>query len=84
MTCEILSETEFGLRPTDSAFRPNLFIDITEWIDEKVGIMALYSGEMGEFPFPRSEASIRALAATRGSQSGFAAAEAFMILQERR
>lgn len=79
---ETLSETEFGLRPDDSGFRPNLFINITDYLDAKIAIMRLFVSELGEFPFPRSETSIRALAQLRGVQSGSAAAEAFMILRE--
>ncbi len=79
---ETLSETEFGLRPEDSGFRPNLFINISEFIDKKIEIMRLYAGEMGEHPFPRSEKTLRALATLRGSASGCEAAEAFMTLKE--
>jgi len=79
---ETLSETEFGLRPEDSGFRPNLFINISEFIDKKIVIMGLYAGEMGTHPFPRSEKTIRALATLRGSASGCEAAEAFMTLKE--
>jgi len=79
---ETLSETEFGLRPEDTGFRPNLFINISEFIDKKIEIMGLYAGEMGEHPFPRSEKTLRALATLRGSASGCEAAEAFMTLKE--
>jgi LmbE family N-acetylglucosaminyl deacetylase len=79
---ETLSETEFGLRPDDTGFRPNLFIEVTKWIEQKISIMHLFDGEMGSFPFPRSETCIRAQAALRGSQAGVEAAEAFMILKE--
>src|SRR5690606_2833526 len=79
---ETLSETEFGMRPDDPGFRPNLFIDTTCWLDKKIQIMKIFEGEMGEFPFPRSDVCIRALASLRGSQAGFHAAEAFMILKE--
>lgn len=79
---ETLSETEFGLRPDDHGFRPNLFIDISEWVDRKVEIMQMFAGEMGAFPFPRSEECLRAQAQLRGSQAGVHGAEAFMILKE--
>lgn len=79
---ETLSETEFGLRSDDPGFRANLFVDISERIDEKIEIMKLYAGEMGPFPFPRSEACLRAQAMLRGSQAGVMAAEAFMTLRE--
>lgn len=79
---ETLSETEFGLRPDDPGFRPNLLVDIARWLEQKIEIMALYKGEMGAFPFPRSEVCLRAQAMLRGSQAGVMAAEAFMILRE--
>lgn len=79
---ETLSETEFGLRTDDPGFRPNLFVDTSAWLDRKIEIMRMFSGELGAFPFPRSEECIRAQAMLRGSQAGVMAAEAFMILKE--
>lgn len=79
---ETLSETDFGLRPDDPGFRPNLYEDISGYLDQKISIMAIYDGEMGEFPFPRSEECLRALATLRGAQANCKAAEAFMILKE--
>ncbi len=82
IACEIPSETDFGIDPSRRPFRPNLFVDISAHLDEKIRIMETYDGEMGDFPFPRSEPAIRALATLRGSQAGCAAAEAFMVLKE--
>ncbi|NQV83566.1 MAG: PIG-L family deacetylase [Rhodospirillales bacterium] len=82
IACEISSETDFGIDPSRQAFRPNLFVDISAHLDEKIRIMETYDGEMGAFPFPRSPEAIRALATLRGSQAGCSAAEAFMILKE--
>ncbi|MBK7843496.1 MAG: PIG-L family deacetylase [Bdellovibrionales bacterium] len=79
---ETLSETEFGLRPEDPGFRPNLFVDISQFLERKIEIMRLYLGELAEHPFPRSEKSIRALALLRGATSGASAAEAFIVLRE--
>ena len=79
---ETLSETEFSLDPR-SAFQPNYFVDISEFLERKLEIMSIYQSEMGEFPFPRSIEAIRALAMLRGSTSGFRAAEAFQLLRER-
>jgi len=44
--------------------------------------MKLYQGEQGEFPFPRSEENIKALARYRGATAGIDAAEAFVSLKE--
>lgn len=80
---ETPSETDFGIDPRDSGFKPNVFVDISQFIDRKLELMAIYESEMGEYPFPRSGQALRALAQVRGSQAGFEAAEAFMLIRER-
>lgn len=79
---ETLSETEFGIRPDDTGFRPNLWIDVSDFIDQKIEIMKIYDTEIEEHPFPRSELSIKALATLRGANAGVEAAEAFMMIKE--
>lgn len=79
---ETISETDFVLRP-EGLFNPNVFVDITAFVDRKIALMSIYRSELGEHPFPRSEASLRALAKLRGAQSGFHGAEAFQLLRER-
>lgn len=79
---EIISETDFGIDPTQAAFRPNLFVNISAVLDEKIHIMNLFDSEIGDPPFPRSEQNIRALSSWRGSQAGIQAAEAFIVLKE--
>lgn len=79
---ETISETEFGFG-MDSIFHPNSFVDISGFLERKLEAMAVYTSELGIFPFPRSVESIRALAALRGGTSGFTAAEAFQLLRER-
>jgi LmbE family N-acetylglucosaminyl deacetylase len=80
---ETLSETDASLSVDSSSFKPNVFIDIGAFLDQKISIMAGYKSELHDFPFPRSERGLRALAEIRGVASGFAAAEAFMLLRER-
>lgn len=79
---ETPSESDFGLGP-EPAFRPTVFSEITPYLDSKIEVMRIYSSEMGEFPFPRSDETIRSLARLRGAASGFHAAEAFELLRER-
>ena len=79
---ETLSETDFEINPEFNGFRPNVFIDITPYLEKKLEIMRIYEGELGDFPFPRSEEAIRALASLRGAAAGCKAAEAFMLLKE--
>ena len=78
---ETLSETEFGLMPGQS-FKPNVFLNIDDYLEGKLQAMEIYSSEAGVFPFPRSTEAISALANFRGSSSGFKAAEAFELLRE--
>lgn len=80
---ETLSETDFLIDSDANGFRPNSFVDISAYLEKKVEIMNIFASEVGEFPFPRSDKAIRALAHVRGTAAGFEAAEAFMLLRER-
>ncbi|XDZ70401.1 PIG-L deacetylase family protein [Alphaproteobacteria bacterium LSUCC0744] len=80
---ETPSETDFGIDPRDPGFKPNVFVDVSDQIERKIELTKIYTSEMGQFPFPRSEKALIALAQLRGSQAGFEAAEAFMLLRER-
>jgi N-acetylglucosamine malate deacetylase 1 len=80
---ETPSETEFNFMEKN-VFKPNVFVNISDHLDDKIETMKIYESEMGDFPFPRSEKTIRSLAAFRGSQSGVEAAEAFELVYERK
>ena len=82
LSYEVISETGFGLDPNVNGFKPNVFVNIDNYLEKKLEIMKVYKSELAEFPFPRSEQAIRGLAAIRGSESGCQAAEAFMLLKE--
>ncbi len=79
---ETISETEFNIT-SNEVFKPNKFIDISEFIKKKIRIMKIYKSEIGKNPFPRSVKSIESLGTIRGSQSGFKYAEAFILLMDR-
>ncbi len=81
---EALSETEFSPAVPATSFVPNVYVDITEYIDKKLEIMSLYEKEVMSEPYPRSLSSIKALARVRGSRAGVMYAEAFMLLYEKR
>lgn len=80
---ETLSETEFAPAVISKVFVPNVYVDITDYIDKKLEIMSMYDTEVMEEPYPRSLSSIRALARVRGSRAGVMYAEAFQLLYER-
>ncbi|HBY86098.1 MAG TPA: GlcNAc-PI de-N-acetylase [Colwellia sp.] len=79
---ETMSETDFGMKPGDGGFRPNVFIDITPHLSKKLDILEEFKSETGEFPFPRSRKALESLACVRGVQANCNAAEAFMLLKE--
>jgi N-acetylglucosamine malate deacetylase 1 len=79
---ETMSETDFGLKPEDRGFRPNIFIGIEKFLEKKLDIMDIYKSEVQDFPFPRSRIGLTALANLRGTQCNEKAAEAFMLLKE--
>ena len=79
---EVLSETEFSVSTKEDSFIPNVFVDISNYMDRKIETMKIYESEMDIHPFPRSERNIRALATYRGAASNCNYAESFMLLKE--
>ena len=79
---ETISETDFGMKPEDGGFRPNVFINIENYLDKKLDILEVFESEIGEFPFPRSRKALESLAYVRGAQSNTKAAEAFVLIKE--
>tara|TARA_B100002019_G_scaffold293478_1_gene321362 strand:- start:7006 stop:7674 length:669 start_codon:yes stop_codon:yes gene_type:complete len=79
---ETLSETEFGMRTDDSGFKPNMWVDITHYIDRKIEIIKIFNSEIQEHPFPRSITCIKSLANLRGSFAGAEFAESFICVKE--
>ena len=79
-TMEILSETEQGFQR--EKFDPNLFIDITDELEDKIKAMKIYDTEIEKVPFPRSLENIKALAAVRGGSCQRRYAEAFCIVRQ--
>jgi LmbE family N-acetylglucosaminyl deacetylase len=79
---ETLSETEFSVNVNNESFVPNVFVNISDYINKKIEAMKMYEGEMGSHPFPRSERNIKALATYRGATAGCEYAESFMLIKE--
>ncbi len=79
---ETLSETDFSLSTDGPAIRINHYVDISEQLPRKLELLDLYRAECDEFPFPRSEKAVEALARLRGAACGCRAAEAFQLLKE--
>lgn len=79
---ETLSETDFAPSTKEDSFIPNVFVDITEFMDKKLEIMSVFASEIGEHPFPRSLRNLQALATLRGATASCEYAESFMLLKE--
>lgn len=77
---ETNSATEWA-SPSMPPFVPTDFLDITGAIDRKARSLACYTGELRQWPHPRSDEGVRVLARWRGTQSGFEAAEAFVVVR---
>ncbi|WP_077369212.1 PIG-L deacetylase family protein [Anaerosalibacter sp. Marseille-P3206] len=81
-TYETLSETEWNIPSVNNAFIPNVWSDITEFIDKKKEAMSCYKSQIKQAPHPRSNEIIEALAKWRGSTVGVPYAESFMLVRK--
>lgn len=79
---ETLSSTDAAPAGVARTFLPNVFSDITPYLDRKVEIMGLYESEIHPDPMPRSPSAIRALARVRGATISAEYAEAFTMIRE--
>ena len=60
-------------------FKPNRYVEITDFINSKMEALMEYDEEMRIFPHARSREALEHLARYRGSQVGLLAAEAFVV-----
>ncbi|MDA9300076.1 PIG-L family deacetylase [Amylibacter sp.] len=78
---ETLSETDFSIRYDDPGFKPNVFINIEDYLAKKIEILSIFESEIYPMPFPRSISATEALATLRGVQANVTSAEAFVSLK---
>src|SRR5699024_8975497 len=78
---ETLSETEWDIPSVNNAFVPNVWVDISETIDQKLEAMSFYKSQLYEFPHPRSLKAIKSLSQFRGSTVGVNYGESFMLIR---
>ncbi|MHC1682817.1 MAG: PIG-L deacetylase family protein [Clostridiaceae bacterium] len=79
---ECISETEIAPALPENLFLPNVYSDITDFIEKKIEIMKIYKSEIQKPPLPRSLDNIKSIARYRGASSGCNYAEAFMLIRE--
>ena len=79
---ETPSSTEVSPSFQSKEFVPNLFVDISKYIDIKIKGIKCYDNELKEFPSARSIEGIKTYAKFRGMACGLEYAEAFMIIRK--
>lgn len=79
LMCEIPASTEWAFGQFGD-FKPNVFNDVTSFIDLKQEALEMYETEIYDYPDARSVESMKILAAQRGKQIGVNYAEAFQLV----
>jgi LmbE family N-acetylglucosaminyl deacetylase len=79
---EVPSSTEWNSFSRETAFIPNVFVDITETIDTKVSAMTEYKSELRKYPHPRSLLHIKELAKINGTKVGLEYSENFILIRK--
>ena len=79
---ETVSETDWYAAPTTAVFAPNVYVDISPYLERKLEAFSMYASQVRPAPDQRSMEGLRALSITRGHTMGFQHAEAFMLVRE--
>jgi LmbE family N-acetylglucosaminyl deacetylase len=82
LSYEIGYTNHFGLPAGTTMFQPNVFIDISNYIEIKMAAMRIYETELRPSPHPRNIESIRLLVKERGMCVGYENAECFELIRE--
>lgn len=78
---ETVSSTEWNFAYGDDAFKPNVFVDVTDTFDVKLEAMKEYKSELAEFPHPRSLENLSLCAKRWGGVTGCQYVEAFEVMR---
>lgn len=79
---ETLSETGWDIPNSVNEFIPNVYNDISGYIDKKMEALNSFESQMASFPNARSIEAVKALAMYRGATVNVRAAEAFSLIRE--
>lgn len=80
-TYETLSETGLDFQSAQNGFEPNVYIDVSDTLKDKVRALHAHESQVEEFPGSRCAKAIEALAVYRGAQASMEAAEAFSMIR---
>ena len=78
---ETISETHWNAPYIEPNFSPNLVINISNFLSQKIEALKCYESQISFDEGPRSIKAISSLAQFRGSQSGFEFGEAFYVIR---
>ncbi|MBN1124308.1 MAG: PIG-L family deacetylase [Sedimentisphaerales bacterium] len=79
---ETPSETAAAGQIHRGGFEPNVWIDISAHLNDKLEAMRAYPSQLQPFPNPRSPEAVAHLAQWRGSTVGIPAAECFILIRQ--
>jgi LmbE family N-acetylglucosaminyl deacetylase len=78
---ETVSETHWNMPFVEQSFSPNVWVDISQFLEKKLDALRCYQSQLRPFPDARSLEAVEALARWRGSQMGLRAAESFITIR---
>lgn len=81
LSFEVPSSTEWNISQHNNGFFPNVYFDISNYLNKKIKALQLYSSEVKPPDHPRSSHGLKTLATWRGLQAGKKAAEAFELVR---
>jgi len=79
---ETLSETNWNAPYLSPAFQPQVFVDISNYLDKKLAAIEIVKSQVQDFPHERSLEALQALARLRGATVHRHAAEAFVLIRQ--
>lgn len=78
--CEIPASSDWSFNQLGPEFKPNVYEDITQFIDIKKQALSLYTTETYNYPDARSIRAMETRAKYRGTQIGVEYAECFQLI----
>lgn len=79
---ETMSETAWNAPNVQNEFIPNVFVDITDTLTQKLEALNFFTTQLSSYPDARSIEAVEALAKYRGALMHVRAAESFMLIRE--
>ncbi len=79
---ETVSETHWNAPYVTPPFVPNVYVDISDYLQRKLDAMRAIPSQVQEFPHERSLKALEALATLRGATVSRRAAESFVLIRQ--